>query len=262
MLATEFQAIKNPGFDGWGPGRGLHDEVIMTTDLMMSNSHQAIAMSSADIADLLGVRHDNVRRTIQRLVLRKVIPLPPMEEKPATGGRPGSVYMVSKRDSYVVVAQMSPEFTAKLVDRWHELEQGHAIHTAIPQNLPEALRLAADLAEQNGALRAVVADQQPKVLALSRITNSGGTMCLTDAAKHIGVQRKVLLEWMRENRWIYRRQGCARWLAYEPRLSKGLLQHKVTVIGLDDEQQNRLASQVLVTPRGLAVLAQKLGGRN
>ncbi len=34
----------------------------------------------------------------------------------------------------------------------------------------------------------------------------------------------------------------------------------MTVIGLDDEQQDRLASQVRVTPKGLTKLAQKLGG--
>jgi hypothetical protein len=37
--------------------------------------------------------------------------------------RPVEVYMVGKRDSYTVVAQLSPEFTARLVDCWQELEQ-------------------------------------------------------------------------------------------------------------------------------------------
>lgn len=232
----------------------------MATDVMLSNTRSELTMSSEEIADLLGARHDSVQRTIQRLALKKVIPLPPMVEKPATGGRPGLVYHVSKRDSYVVVAQMSPEFTARLVDRWQELEDQQAARPAIPQTLPEALRLAADLAEQCGALRVVVAEQQPKVEALARIADSSGTLCLTDAAKHLGLQRKWLLGWMRDNRWIYRRKGSARWLAYAPRLSAGLLEHKVTVIGLDDEQRDRLASQVRVTPKGLTVLAQKLGG--
>ena len=40
-----------------------------------------------------------------------------------TGGRTGTVYMTSKRDSYVVVPQLSLEFTARLLDRWHELEE-------------------------------------------------------------------------------------------------------------------------------------------
>ena len=74
------------------------------------------------------------------------------------------------------------------------------------------------------------------------------------------MQRSRLIEWMRANRWIYRREGCARWLAYQPRLSAGLLDHKVTVLGLDEEGDQRLASQVRITPKGLSVLAQKIGG--
>lgn len=34
-----------------------------------------------------------------------------------TDRRTGTVYMTSKRDSYVVVSQVSPEFTARPADR-------------------------------------------------------------------------------------------------------------------------------------------------
>ncbi|MBU4609163.1 Rha family transcriptional regulator [Achromobacter sp. GG226] len=112
-------------------------------------------MTSREIADLVEVRHDSVKRSIDRLVERGVIASPPMEEKP-TDGRPVSEYVFSgeqgKRDSIVVVAQLSPEFTARLVDRWQELEAGAAA-IVVPQSLPEALRLAADLAEKAEALK-------------------------------------------------------------------------------------------------------------
>jgi hypothetical protein len=71
------------------------------------------------------------------------------------------------------------------------------------------------------------------------------------------VQRKALLAWMQANRWIYRREGCARWLAYQPREAAGLLEHRVTVIGTDDDGDQRLASQVRVTPKGLVALSLK-----
>jgi len=135
----------------------------------------------------------------------------------------------------------------------------YSVGVAIPHTLPEALRLAADLAEQNNHLRLVVQEQAPKVEALARISEARGTLCLTDAAKHLGVRRKDLLAWMRENRWIYRREGSARWVAYQPREVAGLLEHRVTVIGVEDSGDQRLASQVRVTPKGLALLAQKLG---
>ena len=50
----------------------------MATDVMLSNTRSELTMSSEEIADLLGARHDSVQRTIQRLALKKVIPLPPM----------------------------------------------------------------------------------------------------------------------------------------------------------------------------------------
>ncbi|NWA24028.1 Rha family transcriptional regulator [Pseudomonas gingeri] len=83
-------------------------------------------MSSQEIADLVGKRHDNVKRTIESLAAGRVIELPQIEEIP-TATKPASVYVFSgekgKRDSIVVVAQLCPEFTANLVDRWQKLEQ-------------------------------------------------------------------------------------------------------------------------------------------
>lgn len=84
------------------------------------------SMTSDDIAVLVGSRHDSVKRTIERLADSGTIALPPMVEKP-TAGRPTTTYVFEgekgKRDSIVVVAQLSPEFTARLVDRWRELEE-------------------------------------------------------------------------------------------------------------------------------------------
>lgn len=71
-------------------------------------------------------RHDDVKRSIARLVDRGVIHTPPMAEKSSSQGRPGMEYVFQgeqgKRDSIIVAAQLSPEFTARLVGRWQELE--------------------------------------------------------------------------------------------------------------------------------------------
>ncbi|MGA4442583.1 phage antirepressor KilAC domain-containing protein [Ectopseudomonas hydrolytica] len=222
---------------------------------------KAPRMTSREIAELVGKRHDNVKRTVETLAQAGVIEFPQIEEIP-TATKPVAVYVFSgergRRDSIVLVAQLSPEFTAALVDRWQALEAGAV--PRLPQTLPEALRLAADLAEQNNLLQVVVSEQAPKVEALARIAEAGGSMCLTDAAKHLGIQRCRLIEWMRANRWIYRREGSMRLLAYQPRLAAGLLDHKVSVIGREDDGADRLASQVRVTAKGLAVLAQKING--
>lgn len=84
-----------------------------------------LSMTSREIADLVGKRHDNVKRTIESLISTGVIKSPQIEEIP-TATKPAAVYVFTgekgKRDSIVVVAQLSPEFTACLVDRWQELE--------------------------------------------------------------------------------------------------------------------------------------------
>jgi phage regulator Rha-like protein len=86
-------------------------------------------MSSREIAELLECRHDSVKRTIERLAERGVVTLPPLVETSFIGvdGRlqRSTEYRIGKRDSYVIVAQLSPEFTARLVDRWQELEEAH-----------------------------------------------------------------------------------------------------------------------------------------
>lgn len=88
-------------------------------------------MSSQEIADLVGKRHDNVKRTIESLVEQRVIARPQIEDVQETAGNNRTytteVYIFvgekGKRDSLVVVAQLSPEFTGALVDRWQHLER-------------------------------------------------------------------------------------------------------------------------------------------
>ena len=114
--------------------------------MQVALSSNTPTMSSQEIADLVDSRHDKVKQSIERLAERGVIQLPPMGEVKNRLGQSVKVYQIGKRDSYVIVAQLSPEFTARLVDRWQELETNLA--PAIPTSFAEALRLAADLSEQ------------------------------------------------------------------------------------------------------------------
>lgn len=90
-----------------------------------------LAMTSLEIAELVGSRHDKVKQSIERLAEKGVIQLPPMgkvENKQSNSpNRFTDVYRFEgeqgKRDSIIAVAQLSPEFTARLVDRWQELER-------------------------------------------------------------------------------------------------------------------------------------------
>lgn len=83
-------------------------------------------MTSEEICDMCNKRHDNVSVIIKDLASIGVIAFPEIQEK-ATGGRNKKVYIFSgkkgARDSIVVMARLSPEFTASIVDRWMYLEE-------------------------------------------------------------------------------------------------------------------------------------------
>jgi phage antirepressor YoqD-like protein len=169
------------------------------------NVTSALTMSSREIADLVESRHDDVKRSIERLAERSIIQLPPLADVKNHLNQTVSVYLVNKRDSYVVVAQLSPEFTARLVDRWQELEQTQQI--PLPQSLPDALRLAADLAEQKQKLTAELAAAAPKVEFVDRYCTASGSMSFRQVAKLLGVKEPEFRLFLIDNNIMYRLAG-------------------------------------------------------
>ncbi|WP_112197798.1 phage antirepressor KilAC domain-containing protein [Rahnella sp. NRRL B-41462] len=108
------------------------------------------------------------------------------------------------------------------------------------------------------ALEHKVEEMRPDVDALERIAKADGTMCITNAAKHLQVQPKFLFRLMSENHWIYRRTGGKTWLAYQERIQQGVLEHKVTTVSRGDGSE-KVVEQVLVTAKGLTKLSKMLG---
>ncbi len=89
------------------------------------SNHKPLTMSHREIATLTNTRPDKVKQSIERLAERGLITFTPMGETVQAGAvtREVTNYHVGEEASYIVVAQLSPEFTAKLVKRWRELEE-------------------------------------------------------------------------------------------------------------------------------------------
>ncbi|AUG93574.1 TPA: Rha family transcriptional regulator [Escherichia coli] len=89
------------------------------------------SMTSLEIAELVGSQHKDVKRSIERLMDKGIIRSAPMANFEIINNlglkRNVGAYIFEgeqgKRDSIIVVAQLCPEFTARLVDRWRELEE-------------------------------------------------------------------------------------------------------------------------------------------
>ena len=170
---------------------------------VLGRNPSALTMSSREIAELVESRHDNVRRTMDTLQSKGLITITQTEEPTPGGGKPVTVYQVNKRDSYIVVAQLSPEFTARLVDRWQELEEQAALaQFDLPKTFPEALRQLADSTERNLELEAKIAADKPKVEFAEAVRKLDGSCLIREFAKVIGTGQNRLFQTLRDDGFL------------------------------------------------------------
>lgn len=169
------------------------------------------------------------------------------------GGNP-NITVINESGLYsLVITSRKPE--AKTFKKWVTSEVLPAIRKTgaystanyyIPQTLPEALRLAANLAEENSKLK-------PKADIADRIANSEGCLNIRDTAKALKMPEKKLVHWLLMNSWMYRDQK-GRLRGYSHKTPRYLI-HKITSIPTDEDAE-RVAVQVLVTTEGLIRLAE------
>lgn len=118
-------------------------------------------MTSVEIADLLEKRHDKVKQSIERLADRGTIQHSPLGEVKNHLGQTVQVYLIGERDSYVVVAQLSPEFTARLVDFWRKHRNQQVALPTTAQAFASVFQMVADQerrhAEHAQELKAITA---------------------------------------------------------------------------------------------------------
>jgi len=113
-------------------------------------------------------------------------------------------------------------------------------------------------AAQREQLEHQVAELGPAAAGLELIAGAHGTMCITDAAKTLQMQPYKLRDALLEMRWMYRRQGKAGYVAYQPTIHSGYLVHKVANYEDPETGEQKSNAQVLVTRKGLAKLAKLL----
>lgn len=147
-------------------------------------------MTSLEIAELVEKRHDNVKRTIESLVDQQVITLPQIEETSFSNsiGRKQNttVYVFKgdqgKRDSIIVVAQLCPEFTARLVDRWAELEKQIAGDLISLPNFADPVEAARAWADQVEAKRLACKERDFAIETKAHISNKKTATAMATAS--------------------------------------------------------------------------------
>ncbi|MCW5319665.1 phage regulatory protein/antirepressor Ant [Verminephrobacter aporrectodeae subsp. tuberculatae] len=231
--------------------------------IVAMNNGQAVTTSLA-IADGTGSQHKNVLELVRTYWAdleefgRVAFETRPFET--AGGQQNREVAVLNEQHASLLLTYMRNsdivrKFKKALVKAFFELTQRAQPPAAIPQSLSEALRLAADLADQKDQMQAQLAIVAPKAQALDRISGTAGSVCPTDAAKNLQVRPRVLFHWLQEHRWLYRRVGCPHYCGYQDKIQAGLLEQKITVVSRADGTEKSV-EQVRITPKGLARLAE------
>lgn len=121
----------------------------------------------------------------------------------------------------------------------------------IDLNDPTLLRTALlSYTEKVLELESKVAEQEPKVAALERLSNADGLFSIRDTAKVIGVQEKILIAWLLEHGWLYRAPATTRLCGYAKHIQSGHLK----VIDVLSNDEKHAWPQVKVTQKGVTRL--------
>lgn len=152
-------------------------------------------MSSREIAELTGKDHKNVLRTLRSLIEQNLTAqIEPLKFE--YRGQYFDYYELDKRDSLVLVARLSPEFTAAIVDRWQELEKAN--QPQVPQTYAAALLEAGRLALENERLQLEAQENAPKLEVYEALADRKGDVSTTLIAKQLGMTAIKLNKFLRE----------------------------------------------------------------
>ncbi|WP_435890310.1 phage antirepressor KilAC domain-containing protein, partial [Escherichia coli] len=163
------------------------------------------------------------------------------------------------RMSKIVDTEQAWAFFEKLEDSYFRQKEQQPV--AIPQTLPEALRLAAELAEQKQLLEQKThqLNQQlvaaaPKVDFADRVSAANGIL-IGNFAKVVGLKQNALFSWLRQN-GILMAFGARKNVPRQQYINAGYFTVKEVVLDDENGYQIRLTPQS--TGKGQQWLTRKL----
>lgn len=161
-----------------------------------------LMMNTKQISIVLGKPHSNVKISAERLAEKGTIALQGFKFE--HNGNIYTAYNLTKRDSIILVAQNSPEFTAAIVDRWQELENKN---NRIPQTLSQALLMASQQAEQIEEQKQQLAIATPKAEFVDRFVQSTGNKTFREVAKILKANEREFRAFLHETKVMYQLNG-------------------------------------------------------
>ena len=213
-------------------------------------------MSSLEIAELTGKEHKNVMADIRRMLV-EIQSAENLADYKDGLGRAQPCLLLDKEETICLVSGYSAALRIRIIRRWQELEQqAHQPAMMIPQTLPEALRLAAELAEQKMELERKVALDAPAVEFAKQIASIEKGITLSAFAKTVGLGPTKLFGMLRERKILMSCRG-ERWnLPMQEFVDRGYFATRESAFESNGEK--RISFTPLITGKGQQWLVERL----
>lgn len=225
--------------------------------------------NSRDVAAYFGKQHQHILRNIDNILKNKGRPklddlfIERFEYHEAAQKEVRFFDMT--KDGFTLLAmgftgQKAMEFKIAYIERFNamEAELRRQSNVMIDYSDPAILiGVMNHLQIENKKKDELIAEQEQHLKKLDRLEAAEGSMCISDAAKTLGVKRDDLFRFMDSRRWIFKRTGNKNWLAYDEKRRAGYMEHDDHLY-IDAEGRERVATRALVTAKGLVKLAELL----
>ena len=183
---------------------------------MNALTNKPVTMSSREIAELTGKQHFHVKRDIENM-------LSELGKDPSSFGciyldtrnRKQEEYHLPRREVEILLTGYSIPLRAKVIDRLHEREeQAKGAAFRVPQSLPEALRLAAELAEKNEQLALENKEMAPKAVVFDNCVALRQESLATFVRTLEGVNTMAIKGDLADLGYLYRTVGAGKYRMY------------------------------------------------
>ena len=206
-------------------------------------------MTSREIAELTGKDHKNVLADIRNMLAElqedglkfQRIYLDAMN-------RQQTEFILDRELTDTLLTGYSAILRRKVIARWRELEAGGAQFT-IPKTYAQAMRLAADQADQIEAQQAQLAIAAPKAAFVDQYVDSTGLKGFRQVAKLLKANEARLREFLVDELIMYRLGG--EWAARQRHIDAGRFSVRT---GTSGATQHAFTT-TLFTPKGVEWLA-------
>lgn len=205
-----------------------------------------LTMSSREIAELTGKDHKHVLADVRKMLGELLLNSADFSaEYQDSTGRTLPMFTLPKRETLILVSGYSIELRARIIDRWQELEAQQG--PKLPATMAEALRLAADQAEQIEKQQAALAIAAPKAAFVDQYVDASGLKGFRQVAKLLKANESHFRLFLIENKVMYRLAG--EWVAYQNHIDAGRFSVKT------GEANGHAFTRSMFTPKGVEWVA-------